>query len=239
MAFGDVVQSNFANNGTGANDVTATLAGDPTSGNLLILCHSSPSTTAPTTPTDFSIAREHDNSTTTGIVFYKISDGTEGTGYTVSHGTSQRQCLGVVEVEGPWEAAPLDQVQSAGDGTTDVTSQSTGTTGTTTQADEFAFAFFVNRARGDVFASAAYSNSFTLIGKTNTSGSNTSTAMAAARLVLTATGTQECTVSSMSGDAATNVCLGIMATFMASGGGGGGSTQPPRSMHQFRMRRAA
>lgn len=236
MAFGDTVQTNDNTGVSGECTITFSAA---TAGNLLIVVEGrgSPHTAggAWTPPGDWSLI--HDSGINTGTfgaaMYYKIAAGGE-TSFTTAHTNEQGnwQCS-FAEFEGPFAASPLDV--SAEDVTnlnTVVTSQSTGTTGTTAQADELAIAGFMSDRQDTVDGGGTrnYSSGFTEV--KFAADSTARPAAAIAKKVLSATGTVECTFSvTDTGDE----MYGTVATFKKSGGAAAASLPPAQ---QVRMPQA-
>jgi hypothetical protein len=217
MAFGDTVQS-VDSTWTGEGTINF---GAATAGNLLIVVeargapHSAGGAWG--APADWNIIQ--DSGVNTGNMaaafYYKIAEGGE-TSFTTSHtnesGVGQ---IAFAEFEGPFAASPLDV--SAEDAThlsTVVTSQSTGTTGTTAQADELAIAAFAADSQSTVDGGGTrnYSNSFAEVIFTDVQTSRASAMIA--KKILSATGTVECTFSvTDTGDE----MYGAVATFKKAG----------------------
>ena len=218
MAFGDTVQS-VDSTFTGEGTVTFSAA---TAGNLLVVMEGrgSPhgSGGAWGTPSGWTLI--HDTGINVGnfgaALYYKIAAGGE-TSFTTTHtneaGNGQ---IAFAEFEGPFAGSPLDvSAENATNLSTVVTSQSTGTTGTTAQNDELAIAAFAADIQSNVDGGGTrnYSNSFTEVIFTDVQ-----TARACAMLakkILSATGTVECTFSvTDTGDE----MYGVVATFKKAGG---------------------
>jgi hypothetical protein len=142
MAQGDIVQdkSGAATSGT---TVGVTFDQTATDGNLLVAMVST-GADGITTPGDWSIGRTHGsaNDQWAGL-YYKESDGSE-TALTVTCAGSEEHTLSFVEFEGPWQASPLDKVNSSDTYGTSVDNIDIGTTGTLSEADEVACAFAWN-----------------------------------------------------------------------------------------------
>jgi len=223
MAFGDTIHTYKGNQASGESSVTISTL--PVSGNLLIFGAGRSSShgaggawSTGGAPTGWTFIQDSGINVGNigGALLYKISDGTE-TSVATSGTNPQGTSLPVVaEIEGPFEASPLDV--SAEDTThlsTVVTSQSTGTTGTTAQNDELAIAFFVGDAFQNVDGTRTYTNSFTevVIGD----GSVSRATSILAKKVLSATGTVECTFGCTdTGDE----MYGAIATFKKQAAGG-------------------
>lgn len=229
MAFGDVISTAKDNNATN----TATLTIAPVSGNLLIAMMS---VRAPVGQTCVSFSATAGWNAITDQIgtqlgagwFYKIADGSETSvvlTVTPSSGTASSRGA-FVEIEGPFDASPLDQTAEDAVGAA-VTSKTSGTTGTTAQADELAAAFFYAESAGNVDGGRAYTNSFTeaIFADGTTNAGRPLCALA--KRVLSATGTFETTYSTT--DPGDNM-YGAIATFKKSGGGGGATLLPRLSL---------
>ena len=224
MAFGDTVQSASGTNTSG--NASATLASGATAGNLLIFAVGRAVTHGIGgswgTPTGFTDLPNSgvNNGNLAGGGWYKIATGGETT--VSSNGTSEQGnwCAALVELEGPFDASPLDQIaEDEANLATVVTSQPSGTTGTTAQADELAIAYFAadNGSNVDGGGTRNYSNSFTEVLFAN-SGARASAHVA--KRVLSATGTFSCTFSvTDTGDE----MYGAIATFKKQAAAGGGT----------------
>ncbi len=120
------------------------------------------------------------------------------------------------EIEGDFEATPLDKTASTG--LTTATSISTNTTAATLQADEFAAAMAT--ARSTVLNAASMSNSFVNIAQDQTGappGTNSAKSIHHSSKILAATGTVETTFSSIENTAH----LAGVATYKKEVVGGG------------------
>lgn len=218
MAFGDTVQSAA---GTGASgEATATLGSAATAGNLLVFTVSRSATTG---GGDWGSIDGWNNgprsSASSGLVagamFWLIAAGGETTVTTAMTSESGNWAASLVEYEGPFEASPLDQeTDDETNVNTAVTSQSSGTTGSTAQADELAIANFCIDSAPNATDGRSYSNSFAEVTFAN-SGARAGNIQA--KKVLTATGTVECTFTTTdTGDR----MYGGIGTWKKSAGGG-------------------
>lgn len=224
MAFGDFIQSNTTTGGSGAA-TTPTLGAGATAGNLLVLMlsRSAGSGTLPTV-TGFTAISDDVSGNLTGAWWYMEASGGETT-VTLSgeSGTGTwRLCL--AEFEGPFPASPLDvQAEDVTNVSTVVTSQSTGTTGTTSQADALALGFWTADGAANVDGTRGYTNSFTERVFEHGLTSSARAAIILASKVLAATGTVECTFSCTdTGDE----MYGAVAVFKKDAGGGGSAAGP-------------
>lgn len=235
MAFGDVIRVTKASLASGEASVTFVA---PVAGNLIVFSmgRSTPHSAGGAWggPAGWTALPDSgiDVGNVAGAAYFKISDGTETTVATAGTNTQgNTQCM-VIEYEGPFAASPLDvTAENVANLSTVVTSQSTGTTGTTAQADELAITIVAFDATGTVTDVRAYTNSFTEAGFNDASSARAGSLQA--KKVLSATGTVECTFSCTdTGDE----MYGAIATFKKDVGGGGGSVVPVL-MRQYRQRR--
>jgi hypothetical protein len=225
--FGAVVQSG-TNTNPNAWSIAVTLGSTPTEGNLLLALHFTGDGNS-IAPSGFSeaVALTDSGNADQGAIYYKIAGAAESSTVTcTSGGGSDEHVLTVMEVEGPWNASPLDQTASAGPSST--SSRDTGTTGTTAQADEFAAVLITARHVGDFPETTAWSNGFVEQSDgVSTSFKYTSTATK----TLLATGTVT-TTATLDG---TYTSMGGVATFKKQTGG---ATYPiPEALHAYRQRR--
>ncbi len=127
-----IVQEDTGTSGTSPQpDYTATLAGDTVAGNQVFLCVISTATVV--TPSGFSLDRAQVNAL--GCYIYRKASSAEAASWLFNPGGSNAAVWWVAEVSG-LETSPLDQVISTG-ATSGNSSRSTGTTGTTVQANEW------------------------------------------------------------------------------------------------------
>lgn len=214
MAFGDVIQSAKASsNNTGTVTVSFSAA---VAANLLVATFSrSINVSGWTDPSGWTqiTSSPLSSGNLSGRWYYKIAAG----GETSVVGTTTETSAGitgiVAEYEGPFAASPLDQsTENEANLSTIVTSQSTGTTGTTAQADELAVAFFAADALLNVDGSRAYTNSFVEVLFADQAQPGRVAGIQASK-VLSATGTVETTFSCTdTGDE----MYGAIATFKKS-----------------------
>lgn len=210
-----IVQQNSGNTGSAApSSVDATLGAATTagSGRYVIIIVSSDATV--NTPSGFSVDRSQVNNA--GHYVFRKSAANSETTWTITPTSAAATCWWVAEISGLDASSPLDQVQSQGTGSSGTT-QSTGTTGTTTQATELAIASFSSSvANQTTVTGSGYTNSFVEQADTftNRAGAATDVGLAVATKDLSATGTQECTVTwSVAVDR-----TGIMVTYKATAG---------------------
>lgn len=217
MAFGDTVQSALATGASG--EASATLSAGATAGNLLAFTIARSATTGGGdwgSITDWTSGPRASAASglVTGAMFWMIAAGGETTVTTAMTSETGNWAASLVEYEGPFSASPLDQ--STDDETnvnSVVTSQSSGTTGSTAQNDELAIANFCIDSAPNATDGRSYNNSFTEVTFAN-SGARAGNIQA--KKVLTATGTVECTFTTTDiGDR----MYGAIATWKKSAGG--------------------
>lgn len=234
MSFGDTIQTAKA---SGLSvDLTVSFSA-AVAGNLLIISEGrqTPMTAGGAwgPPTGWTILNSSpiNSGNVAGAAYYKIAAGGE-TSATTTHTNigGAGQCA-FAEIEGPFAAIPLDvQAENETNLLTVVTSQSTGTTGTTAQNDELAIAAFAADQFQNIDGGRAYTNSFTEVAIGDLSAARGTGWLS--KKILTATGTVECTFSTTDpGDE----MYGQMATFKKLGAGGGSVV--PVLMRQYRQRR--
>lgn len=231
MAFGDLVQW-AEDTGTGVSTDTISFSA-ATAGNLLIVmgCLVAADTWG-TAPTGYSVLTQVPDTTGlfTAIWYWKIAAGGE-TGATVAWGAIPNYRLGMAEFEGAFAASPLDvTAEDETNISTAVTSQASGTTATTAQADALGVAMFAGE-RADFFSNAtAYTNSFVERAFYDGPASPGRPGLAIASRVLTATGTYSTTFSCT--DTGTPM-YGAIAVFKKAAAGG---SIVPIIMYQNRQR---
>jgi len=206
------VQSTTGITTANATSVTATYSGTPTSGNLLVAIASGDDTltmnnsgwTAGPTVSNYN----------TLSLWWKIAGAGEPTAIKVNIGSSTGGSLWIGEYSGNVSSAALDKSSTGNPGSFTATCTS-GTTATTTQADELAIAGFGwGNYGGDIGTASSYSNSFVQDAQAASTGSgNNIQHVAVATLALAATGAETSTVT-----ISTSVQrpLGLIATFKAS-----------------------
>lgn len=159
MAYGDITQSG-TNTNNSASSIAVTLGSTPTEGGLLLALHFTGATDS-IAPSGFSeaVALTDGGNSDQGAIYYKIAGVAESSTVTCTSGASDEQMLTVFEIEGPWNATPLDQTASTGPGTG--ATRSSGTTGSTSQDDEFAAVLITHRDGTGVGAHfSGWTNSF-------------------------------------------------------------------------------
>ncbi len=221
MAFGDTVQAVENSVSSGIVTVNFTAA---TAGNLLIFGVGRSSTLASGatwgTPTGWTmLTSTPENTGNVGAVwYYKIASGGE-TSVSSSESTPPGNGRGIVmEFAGPFAASPLDvTAEDESNLATVVTSQPSGTTATTSQADALAIAFFVVDGAINADGGRSYSDSFSEVIYAHPVNFNNRAACVGAKRLLTATGTYSTTFSCTdTGDE----MYGAIAVFKAQTGGG-------------------
>lgn len=210
MSFGDIVQTKTAvEAGTGYSYVSAVLDSAPTEDNLLVACHftGAADSQAPSGFTE-AVALTDGSNNDQGAIYYKIAGSGESSTITANSDANDEQMLSVLEIEGPWNATPLDKTASAGPSST--SSRDCGTTASTSQADEVAVAMITARATGVTVD--PWSDSF--VSQTDGISSTWKSSSTATKL-LSSTGTVTTTATLSS----STTSMGGIATFKKSGGG--------------------
>jgi hypothetical protein len=162
VAFGDVIQSKTGTTAQGgASTLAITYDSSPTDGNLL-LAAATTRAASQTTPSGWSVAKSQDDGPNTDnlTVYYKIAGAAESSTVTFNDSTAGQVILATCqEIEGSFNASPLDATNGALASATQVIS--TGTTGTLSQADEFIYAAAVLRENSNVNTGSSVDSSFT------------------------------------------------------------------------------
>jgi len=178
--------------------VTVSFPNTPTEGNLMIaLGKSGTNSYTNGSITGWALATGTRTGTTAYMgIWYKVAGAAESKDVTLDWTDSTNTLIAIEEWAG-LTSTPLDQIANV-DNTGPVTSKSSGTTPTTTVADELCVAGF---AMGGVVTNQSWSNSFTeeLDQDSFFLGSK----------IVSATGTQETTLSWTTA----RVCGGLIATF--------------------------
>lgn len=206
MAIAQVQKKQTSTTGTTSHAFTFTST--PTDSNLLVFVvtfTTDPGTITPEAGIDVAVAAQRGTAQTIGI-YYTVASG-EDTSFTFTTANSVNGRCEAYEYSGcdATQASVLDVFTSNDGGAGTVTSLSTGTTGTTAQADELAITGV--GLSGSSGGSEAWTNSFTL--ETGTGVPNS------ASKILSATGTQESTASW----ATARTAVAAIATFKAGGAG--------------------
>jgi len=174
-----------------SNSVTVSWTSTPTSGNLLVARAIGAAATDAGAISGWTLVSSARYGATTGFVsiFVKVAGGSEGN-VTVTFTGSNPTRLVIEEWSSStgWAATPLDQSANTNNAGSTVTSRSTGTTGTTTVADELAVSVI---GWGSAVTGISWSNSFT----DSFSQPTGSLTFGGAHKTLSATGTVETTAS--------------------------------------------
>lgn len=166
-AFGTIVQSKQQATGAGTHtSIAITPDSVPTVGNLLILIGGPDKAagSAISVPSGFSAEMNVNGAggnSISGAMAWKIVDGTEASSFGFSWTTGRLASLVLVEVQGPFDASPLDVANFVTDGANTATLALDG--GTTTVADEFLFAFFMNDSMVNVAPTVSVDNGFSIL----------------------------------------------------------------------------
>ena len=220
MAFGAIVQGPVSQAsliqvvGSGTA-VTATFDSAVTAGNLIVVVHFTGATDSQAyAGMTEAVAVTDGTNADQGAIYFRVVQGGDGTTWGANSGGADEHGMLMWEIEGPFAASPLDVTAvNAGNPVTDPgTSFSTGTTATTAQNDEVAFAIVTSR---NVFVDvSAWSNSFTGTLKAGMANK----VVVGGFKVLTATGTVETTATLTLGTG--GGCMAGIATFKKAGAGG-------------------
>jgi len=180
--------------------VTASFPNTPTEGNLMIaLGRSWTNSYTNASITGWTLATGSQTGTTTYIgLWYKVAGAGESKDVTLNWTDSTATFLIIEEWTG-LSATPLDKIANV-DNSGGVTSKSSGTTDTTTVADELCIAGF---GMGNTVSAESWSNSFVQ------EYVNPSHFLFLGSLIVSSTGTYETTLSWTT----TRVCGGLIATF--------------------------
>lgn len=196
----------------GTSAASGTLGSTPIAGNLLIGIIGSNDGSC-TNPVGYTTAVSQVNTTDDDLIriVYKIAGAGEATSITFTDLAGNNHTVAFMEYQGN-TASPLDVIASV-DVSAGVTSRTSGTTGSTAQADELSIAVW--RVRANVSA-ITYSNSFVeQYDMLNPANGETMVA----DKIETTVGTKECTASwTTAGNA-----WGAIATFKATVATGGAS----------------
>jgi|GEM_PF-1916387 len=211
--FGTIVQSKQFATGAGSHtSITITPDSTPGLGNLLILVGGPDKAagSAITVPSGFTTEMNVNGaggSSISGAMAWKIVDGTEASSFTFSWSTGRLASLVLVEVQGPFNASPVDVTDIITDGASAATLALDG--GTTTVADEVLVAFFMNDSMLNVASTASVDNGFSILELIDASLASTANGgndtweggepgMVVAVKVLTATGSSAVTIDTNS-----------------------------------------
>ncbi|MEJ0073256.1 MAG: hypothetical protein WDN27_04230 [Candidatus Saccharibacteria bacterium] len=175
-----MTQSNTNSTGAGtATSLTATFGSTPTQGDLLIAAAGGNSALTMSS-SGWSLAAS-ETLIQSAYIWYKIAGASESTSVQVSVGSADTIVLAIMEFSssGGWPSSPLDKTATNSAGTPGA-SIGTGTTGTTTSANELAVAL-VNPHGWSLGAPASptWSNSYTNVATVaGTTGATTSARVA-------------------------------------------------------------
>lgn len=194
---------------------SVTLDATATNGNILIaLCSFDKDAGTVTAPSGFSTAVvvKADISVTLALC-YKVSDGTEDT-ITYTHTTSRSGCMWVGEYSGLSGSTPNVAIITNDNGTSEISTISTGTTGATTQNNTLAIVAMGSDTATKTDDGAAWTNSFAQ--QAYLGSSSAYPGFSVATKSLTSTGTVESTFSTTDvGDQ-----MAAIAIVWAEGAGG-------------------
>lgn len=205
MAFGDIVQGPIAAN---TSTHIATLGSNPTVGNLLVfIAGDVAGNLAPGTGLSTAVIVEEPFGVDDLGIFYRIVQGGDDTTWDVSSGNNTVGIL--IEVEGPFQATPVD-VTASNTGADDPPTQTTGTTSTTTNPIGLAIGAITYRDTAGAVLS--WSNSFVDLTETTSPFQ----ALFVATKLLSTLGTVE-TTATLSGGAGR--AWGAIAVFKSSNTG--------------------
>ncbi len=205
------VQKATAVSAGNASSITATYGAAPTQDNLLVLVHHYRTTGSVTLPAGWTTAVVRVESATITIG-YKIAGAAEGTGVTVDVGFGDDQTLTIFEYSGIDTVSPLDRTASNACPTAG-TSCSTGTTATTSVADELVIAGLGLEGSSGGWANT-WTNGFTQQSTLESTGGGAAghSASSTADRIVSATGTFETT----EGWITSRIAAGVIATFKAA-----------------------
>lgn len=129
-----------------------------TEGNLLVFCAGTGAANVSTTYAGASEALDINNTTEADRlkIFFKVLGASESTTVTITPSATDEAALWAVELEGPWESAPLDLAEAEARQASG-TSYTLAPAGSTSQDDEVAVGFMYTRSQSNV---AAWSDSF-------------------------------------------------------------------------------
>lgn len=212
MAITQVQKVGQASTASGTS-LTATLGGAPTAGNLLICCANGDDARSGVpnvgSGRDYTLADGGVGFCGT-YIFYRVAQAGDSatTTYTIASSTSIE--VAVYEYSGLLTSGVLDKTANSIPGAS-VGTLSTGTTATTTQADELAVGLWGTfNNTSDV---TAYTNSFTEQFDLSSSGSGTNDRLFTGVKILSATGAVESTATFSTN---ANNPVGVVATFKAA-----------------------
>jgi hypothetical protein len=193
-----------------------TLGAATTLGNQLIIIIVSNATV--NTPAGFALDKSQVNND--GHYVYRKATAAGETSWTVTPTTADSGCWYVAEISG-LTASPLDQVISTGAGTASTT-RSTGTTPTTTQADELLLASWGSSSAVNPAPSwSGETNSFVeeITDRRTTRTSGTNVGLAVASRIVAATGAYESTATASQSTTSTGILVTYKIAAVAPVGG--------------------
>ena len=205
------VQKASAGSAGDVASINATYGSAPTQDNLLVLVHHYRDDQTVTLPAGWTqaVVRVIDKSTTT--IAYRIAGAAEGTGVTVSVSRDKHQTLHIFEYSGIDPVSPLDKTAS-NPCSTPTASCSSGTTATTSVADELVIAA-IGLAGASGSWDDTWTNAFTEQSTVESTGtSDERSASSIADRIVTTTGTFETT----EGWTTNHKAQGAIATFKAA-----------------------
>jgi hypothetical protein len=210
MADLDIVQT-ATDIGNGVSAVQFDLSGSPIDGNLLVVIIAGRDETAETSispPAGWVNFIDHpqelgDSNARRWIYgYWKVAD-SDGSGPYGFSGMNTDAGGVFYEIEG---VVVVDQTAQADSGTGSSASQTTGTTGTTTAADEFLIGFVILRHGNNTFS---WTNSFSVLADLSTGSGQNNLSLGIADRLVSATDTYESTASWTN----SNECGAVIATF--------------------------
>ena len=211
-SFGAITQIQKASAGSAgsASSITASYGSTPVQDNLLVLVHHYRANGTVTLPAGWAQAVTEQQSGSRITIGYKIAGASEGTDITVTVSSSGQQTITIFEYSGIDTVSPLDQTASNAVGVGNPTSCSTGTTPTTTTADELLIAGVGLNGTSGAWADT-WTSSFTQQSTVVSSGglANQRSASSTADNIVSATGGYETTESWTTG----RKCQAAIATF--------------------------
>jgi hypothetical protein len=177
-----------------------------------------------TTPTGWTEIGSFTNSSVGHALYYKVAAGGETSVQFDWVDSGNGSAMWVGEYSG-LTTTPLDKWTQANSGDTEVTSQTTGTTATTTQANEFIIASWGSDSGNTIELGRTYTNSFTEREMVWVDGGSGRPAVIIAERTVSSTGAYEATFNTT--DSGDNLS-GIIATFKIASSAGAPSQTPGR-----------
>lgn len=198
-----IVLSQQNSNTSGTNSCTVTLGSAPTNGTLLVACvFSNNVANSHTAPAGWAEIKNSVGTTSQqASMWYKVAS-SEGTTFKFNSTGATVMEVAVLNYTGTHTSSPLDKSAETEGSTTGVTSRSTGTTATTTVANEVCVACIY---LSNTITSPSWSNSFNM--------QYSGTRVKVGDKIISSTGTQETTLSWTTSRKAD----GIIATFKETG----------------------